>query len=190
MAEFNLTADELLLIYLCLCGTHEENHPEFITKWYIDCGGKTSLKDLITSLKNKSIILKHSNEDVLDLSNIQFNRNFIKRYYKCSGQLGQELFDAYEKYVFINGKYCSLKNFSKRFNSFQDLFFFYSSQIQHNPDKHKEILEIVQWAKENNLLKVGIVEFITSHKWKELKELKDSGNQYDLASTYDIYSED
>ena len=115
--------------------------------------------------------------------------HFIKRYYKCSGELGQELFEAYERYAYINGKYFSLRNFSKRFSSFQELFFFYSSQIQHNPSKHKEILEIVQWAKENNLLKFGIVEFIVSHKWNELKELRESGSHQDIASTFDIYDD-
>ena len=74
-------------------------------------------------------------------------------------------------------------------NNSQELFFFYSSQIQHNPSKHKEILEIVQWAKENNLLKFGIVEFIVSHKWNELKELRKSGSHQDIASTFDIYDD-
>lgn len=189
MAEFNLSADEILFIYLCLCGSYDENHPELITKWYIDCNGQDRIKQIVESLKEKSIILKTYNPETVDINNIPFNKNFIKRYYKCSGELGQELFEAYERYAYINGKYFSLRNFSKRFSSFQELFFFYSSQIQHNPSKHKEILEIVQWAKENNLLKFGIVEFIVSHKWNELKELRESGSHQDIASTFDIYDD-
>ena len=45
--------------------------------------------------------------------------------------MGEELFNAYESFMFINGKMAPLKTFAKRFNSFEEMFFFYSSQIGH-----------------------------------------------------------
>jgi hypothetical protein len=37
----------------------------------------------------------------------------------------------------------SLKNISKKFDSLDEFFFAYSSTIKHNPEKHKEIMEIL-----------------------------------------------
>jgi hypothetical protein len=61
------------------------------------------------------------------------------------------------------------------FKSIDDFAFAYGKAIQFNIDKHNEILELLDWAKEVNILNYGIVEFITSLKWNEIKELKDSG---------------
>ena len=50
-----------------------------------------------------------------------FNQNFIKQYYKLTGQLGQELVNHYPTFLNINGKDVSLKNISKRFSSIDSL---------------------------------------------------------------------
>ncbi|MBO7211831.1 MAG: hypothetical protein J6V44_12605 [Methanobrevibacter sp.] len=63
---------------------------------------------------------------------------------KNSGQMGKELFDAYEPFLRVNGKYVSLKNVAKKFYSLDEFFFFYSVQIGHNPDKHKEVMELLE----------------------------------------------
>ena len=42
-------------------------------------------------------------------------------------------------------------------------------------EKHKEVMSILEWAKENDLLHFGICEFIISQKWIEYKELKEKG---------------
>lgn len=42
-----------------------------------------------------------------------------------------------------------------------------------NPDKHKEILELVEWAKENNILVTTLCNFVIDQKWTELKSIKE-----------------
>jgi hypothetical protein len=64
----------------------------------------------------------------------------------------------------INGKYAPLKDISKRFASLDDFYFFYSSQIGHNPAKHKEVMDILDWAKLNNHLNFGILNFVISNQ--------------------------
>ena len=81
MAEFGLTADELILIYITLYAQDEENHPEYFMKWYIDCNGKDKLKLLFESLKTKQVIKKNYNPSTYDPNNIDFNKNFIKRFF-------------------------------------------------------------------------------------------------------------
>ena len=183
---YNLTFDEFFLIYMTLLARDEENHEEYINKWFSN-GGKDRLRDLFNSLKNKGIIHKDYNPDVYNPNNVEFNKNFLKGWYKQSGEMGQELFNEYPPFLSINGRLMSLRNIAKKFYSLDDFYFYYSSTIGHNPDKHKEIMELVKWGKENDLIRVGILEFIASHKWDELKYLKENNMQGEITSSLNVY---
>ena len=74
---YNLTFDEFFLIYMTLLARDEENHEEFINKWFSN-GGKDRLRDLFNSLKNKGIIHKDYNPEVYNPNNVEFNKNFLK----------------------------------------------------------------------------------------------------------------
>ena len=183
---YNLTFDEFFLIYMTLLARDEENHEEYINKWFSN-GGKDRLRDLFNSLKSKGIIHKDYNPEVYNPNNIEFNKNFLKGWYKQSGEMGQELFNEYPPFLSINGRLMSLRNIAKKFYSLDDFYFYYSSTIGHNPDKHKEIMELVKWGKENDLIRVGILEFIASHKWDELKYLKENNVEGEVASSFNVY---
>jgi len=173
MAVYNLTADELLLIYLTFLARDEEGHPEFFTQWFKN-GGQSKLRDLFNSLKEKRIILKDYNPESYIPNEIEFNKTFLKSWIKNSLQMGKELFEAYPPFLNINGKFAPLRDISKRFSSLDDFFFFYSTEIGNNPEKHKEIMEILNWSKENGYLNFGILSFVISHQWESLKILRDN----------------
>lgn len=101
--------------------------------------------------------------------------------------MGQELFNEYPPFITINGKVFSLRNIAKKFYSLDDFYFYYSSNIGHNPEKHKEVMELLKWGKENDLIRVGILEFVASHKWDELKYLKENNLQGQVASSFNVY---
>lgn len=189
MAEYKLSADEILLIFLTLYARDEEGHPEFFLKWYTDCNGQPSLKQLFTSLKEKGVIKRNYNPDTYVPNEIEFNKVFLKKYYKQSGIMGKELFDNYEPFIQINGKTASLRNISKRFCTLEEFYFFYSSQIGHDPEKHKKIMEILSWARQNKLCKISIIEFVASHKWNEFEQMRKEGFTPDVATSYDVYKE-
>ena len=174
MATYDMTADELLLCYLTFLARDEEDHAEYFTKWFSN-GGQARLRDLFNSLKEKGIIHKNYNPTTYNPNDIEFNKNFIKGWIKNSGQLGQELFDAYPSFLQVNSRMVSLRNISKKFTSLNEFFFHYSKEILHNPDKHKQIMELLEWGKQNQKIHYGIIEFVCSHKWDELEQLRDGG---------------
>ena len=90
--------------------------------------------------------------------------------------------------MYINGKIVSLKNISKIFRDLNELYFKYASIIKHNVNKHKEILDILEWAKSQDLVTVSLPEFIISCKWNEYKELRDKGVQgkADVSEIYEL----
>lgn len=188
MSEYKLTADELLLVYLTFIAQSENgSNTNYFVRWY-DSYGKYNLKNLFESLKEKGVILKNYNPSAYIPEEIEFNSNFLKKYFKLTGQLGQELYNAYPSYMYINGKIVSLKNISKVFRDLNELYFKYASIIKHNVNKHKEILDILEWAKSQNLVTVSLTEFIISCKWNEYKELRDKGVQgkADVSEIYEL----
>jgi hypothetical protein len=48
-------------------------------------------------------------------------------------------------------------------------------------------MEILEWAKENNMINFGITSFVVNNQWKALKELRDNPDLAPIATTYDIY---
>lgn len=186
MISYRLTADELLLVYLTFLAQEEENHPEYFIKWFSN-GGKSKLKELFNSLKEKGIIHKDYNPESYNPDDIEFNKNFLKGWLKLSGEMGKELFDAYPPFLTANGKVYPLKNVAKKFNSLDDFFFHYGVQIKHNPEKHREIMEVLQWAKENNKINSGILEFVCSNGWDALAYLRDHPQEGQVESTFNVY---
>lgn len=189
MTKYKLTAEELLLVYLTFIAQTENGNPEehrvYFRRWY-EGGGKERLKDLFNSLKEKGIIKKNYNPSVYDPDEIEFNQNFIKQYYKLTGELGQELMNSYPTTLYLNGKAVSLKNISKKFKDLQEFYFWYASSIGHSLSKHREIIEILEWAKSNDLIHIPVVEFVASYKWNEFTEIRNKGVQ-GKASTYNVY---
>lgn len=189
MAKYKLTADELLLVYLsyiaCSENGNSDQNRKYFVKWY-NGGGSERLRSLFESLKEKGVILKNYSPQMYDPEEVEFNKNFLKQYYKLSGELGQDLLKHYPKTLYLNGKIIYLDNVTKRFQDYPEFYFWYASTIGHSIEKHKEIIEILEWAKTQDLVSIPVIEFIGSRKWETFKELKQNGVK-GQASTFDIY---
>ena len=186
LITYNITAEELLVIYLTFLARDEEGHPEYFSKWFSN-GGSTKLRDIFESLKEKGIILKDYNPTTYDPNDIRFNKNFIKSWLKNSGEMGQELFDAYPNWINMSGKLVPLKNIASKVNTLDEFFFMYSSAIKHNPETHKKVMEILNWAKENDKITSSLVNFVVSKQWEALEDLKNNPQEGTIESTYNVY---
>ena len=181
LITYNLTADELLVVYLTFLARDEEGHPEYFSKWFSN-GGASKLRDIFNSLKSKGLIKKDYNPTDYNPNEIDFNKNFLKSWVKNSGELGQELFEEYPPFMTSGAKLYPLKNIAKKFNTLDEFFFAYSSAIKHNPETHKEVMELLKWGKEHGQITYGITEFIISQKWRELKYIRDNGLESNIAN--------
>lgn len=177
MEKYKLTPTELFAVKTILLA--QDNEDEYIFK-FNDILNELDIKfrDILISLQNKSIILKSykipKEGEVLKLEDIEINKLFIKSYYKASFELGKELFDIYPMFGDIGGNIISLRTVSKKFNSLEDFYRFYGKSIRWNPNTHKEIIELIKWAKENTtFINCSISSFCINQMWNELKALKD-----------------
>jgi hypothetical protein len=140
------------------------------------------IRDVILSLQKKGIILASYKIPFVgqefDPYSIPVNKNFLKGLYKSSFELGKELFDNYPQFGIINKCTVTLRGVSKHFDSLEDAYFKYGKSIKWNEEKHNEIIEIVKWAKENNLINCSLSSFIINNGWLDLEALRtgDAGN--------------
>ena len=177
MNKYELNAEELFIIDLLCLASAEERRPEYLCE-YITIS-KINLREVLLSLQEKGIILKSwklpNSGERFDPETVVFNKNFISNYKKYSAELGEEFFMAYPSICIINGVEAPLKNFAKKFNSEEEFYFAYGKSIGWNPDIHRKVLELVQWAKDNNcrLINMNICDFVISKMWQSIQELKD-----------------
>lgn len=179
MAKYGLTAEELFVIDLLFLASAEERHPEYLYEYIIN--SKIRLREILYSLQEKGIILKSwklpNSGEKFDPETVIFNKNFLNNYRKYSAELGTEFFEIYPSICIINGVEAPLKNFAKKFNSEEEFYFAYGKSIGWDPETHKKVLELVQWAKDNNcrLINMNICDFVISKMWLSIQELKDGG---------------
>ena len=184
MTKYSITAEELFVILLIF--NAQEGHKEFLLRYFTEGTPEKDLREILLSLQNKGIITKSykipEKGSYFNPEDVTFNKTVLNQFIQHSQDYGMELFMAYPTTTFINGKEFSLRNISKNFHSLDEFCWAYGRAIKFNYDKHKEILDLLEWGKENNLINSGICDFVISMKWIELAQLKDE-NEHTLNDT-------
>lgn len=176
--KYRLTSSELMLIRTLLIlqeDSIEDLFADYIST-FKDAG--LNLRNMLINLQEKGILLKTckipKEGEEFDPYSLSINKNFIKNLYKCSFELGKELFEVYPQFTTLsNGATVALRGVSKHFNSLEDAYFKYSKYIRWNQEVHNEIIELVKWAKEQNLICCSLSSFIINNGWLDLKSMKE-----------------
>ena len=180
--KYRLVPTELFLIRVLLLLQDDGNEDLFLGYIKTLKQAGINLRNILITLQEKEILLKSckiaKEGEEFDPYSLQLNKNFVKNLYKCSFTLGKELFEEYPAFAVINNSYTSLRGVSKHFNSLEDAYIKYGKSIKWNPEIHKEIIELVKWAKENNMLNMSLGSFIVNNGWHDLKAIMngDAGN--------------
>lgn len=176
LTKYNLDPNELYVIK-CLLFMQEDESKYLQSYLQLPESTRGNFRDILLSLQNKHLILSSftipSKGQSLDLSQIPFSKNFLKDYYRSSFELGKELFEAYPQFGEINGKVISLRGVASKFDSLEDAYRVYGKIIHYKEEVHKEIISLVNWAKNNNILNQSLASFIVNQGWIDLKAIKD-----------------
>lgn len=174
--KYGLTPNELLIVRVLLI-LQDDGDEELFQKLMVTLKRvNLQLREVLTELQEKEIILKSykipNSGDRFDPYAIPINKNFIKALYKSSFEMGKELFESYPQFGSINGNLVPLRTVAKKFDSLEQAYFKYGKSIGFNPDRHNAIVELVRWAKENNILNCSLASFIVNEGWHDLNALK------------------
>lgn len=182
LIDSQLTATELFVIRLIYLACDDK--PEFLKNYISSLGinGKSFLRQVLESLLNKKVInstfVLPKEGESLNVKNIPFNKNFLKKYIRESNEIGKEFFDEFPSFITIGSKLCSIKNFTKaNLYSFEEFCTYYAKSIKNSNTTHERVMEALRFGKENGLINYTILEFISSKKWEEIEFLQQSGLQ-------------
>jgi hypothetical protein len=180
MIKYQLTADELFVLRLIFYA--QEGHGEYISTFFSECQLGSSLRSILSSLQTKGIINKSysipEEGTVFKADDVDLNKHAVNQFLQHSTDMGMELFEAYPAYTTINGRTFSLRNITKNFKDLDDMCWQYGRMIKFDQRKHEEILELLEYAKENDLIHSGICDFILSQGWLALELYRDEGMGY------------
>ena len=172
MRDYKISPDELYTIKVILFaqdGTYEylQNYAEILE-------GKLRL--LLISLQSKGIILKSYKLPKEGTSfipeDVQFNQNFLKKFYRSAYEMGEELFYTYPQSCVVNGQVFNLRSVSHKFDSLEDAFGKYAKQIKNNPELHRQIIDDIEWGIENGYNFTTLDRFIVDRAYESLHSMR------------------
>ena len=179
LEKYKINSDELLFITVILLIQEGDNNQSINSYFSLPVACRGSIRDLLVSLQQKQVITKEYKippagtnfvpEDVV------FNKNFIKTFYKGSFWIGKELFEVYPISTVVNGVEYKLRRVSKKFDSLEDAYRAYGKAISWKPETHREIIELVEWGKQNNYQFTTLDSFIVDNDWLNIAAMRDNG---------------
>lgn len=175
MIKYQLTSDELFLMKLIWFA--QDEHPEYLHKYFGECKLGKEIRELLMSLRDKGIINKSyiipEKGEIFNPNDVDFNKIVTKSFIQHSQELGIQLFDSYPAFTYVNGRPFSLRNITKLYKSLDEMCFAYGEAIKFDPEKHQEVLEILDYARDNNLIQNGICQFIAERQWDMYQQMRD-----------------
>ena len=176
--KYKINSDELLFITVILLIQEGENNPYINLYFSLPQSCRGGIRDLLESLQHKQIITKEYKippkgtkfvpEDII------FNKNFVKNFYKGSFWIGKELFENYPISTVVNGIEYKLRRVSKKYDSLEDAYKAYGKAISWKPDTHRNIMQLIEWGKQNNYQFTTLDSFIVDHDWLNIEAMKDN----------------
>jgi len=173
MRDYKLNPTELFVIKVILLA--QDGDYTYLQQFNEIFNGQLRL--LLESLQSKSIIVKAykiPKEGTLFIpEDVQFNQNFLKRYYRSAFEMGEELFYTYPQSCTVQGQVFNLRTVSKHFDSLEQAFQKYAKSIKNNPEIHQEIINNIKWGIENGYNFTTLDRFIIDRGGEALKAFKE-----------------
>jgi len=178
--EYGIKLEDVIFIELLLLAQPDEDKPELLYDYFqLDLGLRANPIESLTRIQDAGIINKSykipEKGSKFDPKSVEFNKVFLRKYHQWSGDLGFDLWNTYPDFANIKGFNVMLKNIAKFYHSIDEFFFAYGKAIKFRPEKHKEVIEIVNFGKEQGLLKENIAGFVINQGWEVLIRMRDQG---------------
>lgn len=174
MTKYRLTCEELFFIKCLRLAQNDDqyrNLEEFLSQY----SRPIDIKDIITSLIEKKVLLKESSAiDSYDKlikypNNVIFYKTFHKSYLVDASHLFNEFRDHYPFNVYINGSPVDLRLInSKEYRNESDVANAYAKAINFDHDIHEKVIEALDFGVQNNLICTNMVTFIISKSWERI----------------------
>ena len=184
MKDYNLTPNELVTIKVILLA--QDGEYEYLQRFNEIFNGQLRL--LLVELQSKGIIIKSykipKQGQPFQPEDVQFNQNFLKKYYRSAFEMGEELFYTYPQSAVVQGQVFNLRTVSKKFDSLEQAFQKYAKSINNKPEIHNQIIENIKWGIENSYNFTTLDRFIVDRGYEALDAMRNGeGTNINLEAT-------
>lgn len=173
MKEYKLNPNELFTIKVILLA--QDGEYEYLQKYAEILNG--NLRLVLEELRSKGIVLKSYKIPPTGTTfvpeAVQFNQNFLKKYYRSAYEMGEELFYTYPQSCTVQSQVFNLRTVSKHFDSLEQAFQKYAKSIKNNPEIHQEIINNIKWGIENGYNFTTLDRFIIDRGGEALKAFRE-----------------
>lgn len=170
-AKYGIDMNALVLMEMILLA--QDNEDLEIVKQYFS--SQQNLSTVLVALQNAGIILKSYKlpkaGEKLDVLSIPLNKNVTKDFYRCSFEMGVELYEAYPMSTIVKDQEYKLRRISKKFNTLEDAYTAYGKAIHWKPEVHKHVLELIESGKKTNYAFTTLGDFIVDNDWLNMETL-------------------
>ena len=169
LEKYKLTPTELFTVKVILLAK-EENEYEPLKRFNSLLDGGLRLE--LERLQSKGIILQSYKipkpGTPFKPEDIEFNKNFLKQFFRASFEMGEELFNTYPQFITIQGVSFNARRVSKKFNDIEDAFAKYGKAIKYNNETHNQIIENIKAGIERGYNFTTLDDFICDRGWLAL----------------------
>ena len=175
--KFKLKANQLFFLKILVGDPSlgEEENKQRLRKQAIKFqtvfkGATISANDL-ADLLNRGIIIDNNLTGTFLYDDLELSGEWYEKLKLSINPFANQLFEAYPYEIVVE-----TKKFIGRNTSPEKIALKYNKAIKEDVVKHKEVLSLIKWGIENNLLNIGLDKFVDVKYWTLLAEKRKLGS--------------
>ena len=129
-------------------------------------------RDELRDLEDRGYVINMNKDNDTYTDMYIVTDKFIDSIYKDDELKWQELLDTYPVWLHIDGKRVPAQG-----ADLDQLKVIYFAKVGKSVAKHKEVIELIAYGVENDLINMGIAKFIKGEQWRPLKAIKNEGGK-------------
>jgi len=169
LCKFQINANQLLFLTI----VHKKDYAP-LYKYVVE--GEGFEPEEIDALVDKGLVIDLNKGDEYLMDSYIVTDKFLEGlYFDDEEAPAREFWDMYPRMLYIDGKRFAARNTDKD-KFFED----YAKEIGMRVDKHKDIIQALEYAVQNKLVNMGIRKWFDSKQWEAIQEemevRKEAGN--------------
>ena len=159
LCRHNMSGDQ----FLFCCLIYEKRY-NLIYKIFNERGGFD--RDELNDLEDRGYVINLNKENDTYCDMYSVTDKFRDEMYGEESTMWQELTSTYPQFIFIDGKRIPAQS-----TDLDQLRVVYFSKIANSIKKHREIIQLLIYASDHDLVNMGIEKWIRGEQWKAIEHL-------------------